>query len=153
MAIVCIAGKFDPIHDGHVEHIIEAAKLGDFLTIITHTDEGVAKESKKGFCAVSLRSRKLLLEGLLIILGIKGEVIVAEPLDIDGGVSNTLRWVKPDIFAKGGDRSPSQVPIPGNEVEVCKELGIKIVYGVGRKLNESTIIMQQIIRSYDVLKR
>jgi len=42
---------------------------------------------------------------------------------------DALRKVKPHIFAKGGDRTPENMPT--SEVELCKRLGIKIIYGVG----------------------
>jgi bifunctional ADP-heptose synthase (sugar kinase/adenylyltransferase) len=48
-----------------------------------------------------------------------------------------LRLYKPDVFAKGGD-SWDEKNLP--EYNVCKELGIKIVFGVGGfdKLNSSS---------------
>jgi D-beta-D-heptose 7-phosphate kinase/D-beta-D-heptose 1-phosphate adenosyltransferase len=42
---------------------------------------------------------------------------------------DALRSVKPKIFAKGGDRTPENMP--RSEVELCKKFGIEIVYGVG----------------------
>ena len=42
-------------------------------------------------------------------------------------VCKSLELVKPDIFAKGGDRTLGNIP----EVPVCEKLGIKMVFGVG----------------------
>jgi cytidyltransferase-like protein len=42
---IAIAGKFDPVHEGHIDHIVKAAKLGDYLYIITHTDHVVVSHS------------------------------------------------------------------------------------------------------------
>jgi len=39
--------------------------------------------------------------------------------------------LKPDIFGKGGDRSPKDVPIPGSEVDVCGTIGCDVVYNLG----------------------
>jgi hypothetical protein len=47
--------------------------------------------------------------------------------DSDGTVCEALRTIRPDIFAKGGDRVDGNVP----EAAICKELGIEVVYGVG----------------------
>jgi len=136
LTVVAIAGKFDFIHDGHIDHITKASKLGDYLLIITHTDEVVARDSKKGFCAVPLWARKLLLEGLLMKLSIKGGVVVAEPADTDGMVTNTLKLIKPDIFARGGDRTNDN--IPQRELDICWEIGCNVIYGVGDLLNSSS---------------
>jgi cytidyltransferase-like protein len=137
---VVICGKFDPVHDGHIDHIIKASKLGDYLIIITHTDDVVANSSKKGVCAVPLWARKLILEGLLLVLKINGEVVVAEPLDNDGTIKNNIVKLKPYILAKGGDRILSNMPI--SELLACKEIGCEVVYGVGDLLNSSSKIMQ-----------
>ena len=136
--IVAICGKFDPIHDGHIDHIVKASKLGSYLIIITHIDDIVAKTSKKGICSVPLAARKLLLEGLLMVLGIDGEVVVS--VDIDGTVTKTIKLFKPDIFARGGDRILGD--IPDDEVAACEEIDCKIVYGVGDLLNSSSKIIQ-----------
>ena len=42
--------------------------------------------------------------------------------------------VKPDIFAKGGDRYAYEIP----ETPVCKELGIRIIDGLGAKIQSSS---------------
>ena len=136
---VLIAGKFDPVHEGHIEHIIQASQLGERLIIVTHTDEIVAKNSKKGKCAVPLWARRAILRGILLFFGIKGEVVVS--LDEDGTVARTLEKYHPDIFAKGGDRKDDSC-MPVNELEVCHRLNIRIIYGVGRLLNSSSEIMK-----------
>jgi len=35
--------------------------------------------------------------------------------------------IKPDIFAKGGDRTLDNIP----EADICRKLGIKMVFNVG----------------------
>jgi len=139
--VVAIAGKFDPVHEGHIDHILKATKLGDYLLIITHNDESVAKFSKKGKCAVALWARKMILEGIIAVNNIRGRVVVAEE---NGDSTNspicagTLRKYKPNIFAKGGDRTPDNMP--KEEIEVCKEIGCRIVYGTGDLLNSSSTL-------------
>jgi cytidyltransferase-like protein len=53
MIIGIVAGKFDPILAGHVQSIIKAARLCDYLIVVTHFDDIVAKTSKKGFLCSS----------------------------------------------------------------------------------------------------
>ena len=50
-------------------------------------------------------------------------------IDTNGSVAKTLEQLKPDVFAKGGDRKIDN--IPKSETDVCKRLRIKIVFGVG----------------------
>ncbi len=140
--IVAVAGKFDPILEGHVEHILKASELGDYLYIITHSDETVARYSDKGFCATPLWVREALLEGLVLHYHIQGCVISAFR-DNDGTVTETLKYLRPDIFAKGGDRTPDNMP--QKELIVCHQLGIQIVYGIGRLLSSSSKIMARIL--------
>ena len=48
---------------------------------------------------------------------------------VSGSVAKTLEQLRPDIFAKGGDRTIDT--LPRDEVEVCQRLGIHLVTGVG----------------------
>jgi len=131
---VAIAGKFDTIHEGHIDHIVKASAIGDYLYIITHSDDVLAKI--KGKCYVPLWARILLLRGLLKQLSINGEVVISD--DDDGLSVKTLDRLCPDVFCKGGDRTPDNMP--KQEVELCKSRGIKIIYNVGKQLNSSSNI-------------
>ncbi len=42
--------------------------------------------------------------------------------------------LKPDIFAKGGDRTIDNIP----EKEICEKFGIKMVFGVGGEKVQSS---------------
>ena len=60
-------------------------------------------------------------------------------IDEDGSVSKTLAQIKPDIFAKGGDRYATEIP----EAKVCKENNIKIIDGLGAKLQSSSELVKK----------
>ena len=47
--------------------------------------------------------------------------------DDDGTVCEALKWLKPDYFVNGGDRTAANEA----EHEVCKELGIRELFSVG----------------------
>ena len=47
--------------------------------------------------------------------------------DSDNTVCEALRRIKPDYFANGGDRKTDNTP----EMDVCEELGIEMLWGVG----------------------
>ena len=126
-----IAGDFGRLHAGHLDHIMKAYALGDWLIIATHTDEGI--KARKGYEPIPLWARVIFLRSILSLLGGAGEVVLAK--DTDGLVAKTLTHYHPDIFAKGGGYNEDNMP--KREKEVCKRLGIKIVYGVGERLNQS----------------
>ena len=120
--IVAVAGALDPLHVGHIRHIRAAKKLGDQLVVLLNPDRDL--EVKKGFVFMPWAERAEIL------MALRAVDRVVEITDGDGTCAETLAKVKPDIFAKGGDRTgPDHMP-PG-ELEVCEKLGIQIVYGVG----------------------
>ena len=122
MITVCVAGSFDPPHRGHIQHIHAAKALGDRLVVLLNPDRDLL--GKKGFIFMNWAERREILMALRDV----DEVV--EITDLDGTCADTLAKVRPDIFAKGGDRS-SDATMPPNEVDMCRKLGIKIVYGVG----------------------
>lgn len=150
---VIVAGKFDPVLAGHVDHIRKASKLGDYLIIITHPDDVVARASKKGFCACPLWARLEILHGLVILYASKrrGEVMV-NTHDKNGESTEMLREIRRQfpkdklIFAKGGDRTKDNMPI--KEIKICQELDIELVYGIGDLLSSSSEVMEKIGESY-----
>ena len=120
MLVVAISGGFDPIHKGHVRYIKQAMKLGRVIVILTRDDQLVAK---KGRAFMEYGERREILEA---IIGDRGKVVP----NIDSTIASvdSIRKYKPDIFAKGGDTwDIGNLP----EADVCKELGIKVVFGVG----------------------
>lgn len=144
--IVVIAGGFDPIHGGHIDHIRQAKALGDWLIVITHPDDVL--ERKKGYCLTPLKDRIAILTALRAV----DEVIVS--LDGDGTVARTLEWLyvallEDFIFAKGGDRTPDNMP--ENEVKVCQKNNIEIVYGKGAVLNSSQDLVRKVLNKAKVI--
>ena len=57
-------------------------------------------------------------------------------IDTDGTCAETLRVVKPGIFAKGAEYNGSN--LPQKELDVCREEGIQVFYGIGGRLNSSS---------------
>lgn len=119
--VVAVCGGFDPVHVGHIRHFKEAKALGDRLVVILNTDEFLMK--KKGYVFMPFEERKEVIASIRYV----DEVVRCA--DADQTVAKSLELVKPDIFAKGGDRTADNMP--KEEIEVCKRLGTRIVYGVG----------------------
>ncbi len=122
--VVAIAGGFDPLNGrGHMTHITEAMKLGKWLVVILSRDDQLIEKKGKTFYP-DYEDRRLILEAM-----VKGRGEVVMNIDEGGTCSETLRKVKPQIFAKGGDRTPDNMP--QDEIDVCREIGCRIVYNVG----------------------
>jgi D-beta-D-heptose 7-phosphate kinase/D-beta-D-heptose 1-phosphate adenosyltransferase len=117
--VVAVSGGFDPIHIGHIRNLKEAKKLGDKLLVILNTDDFLIRKKGKPFMVFD--ERKEILEAIRWV----DEVVAS--VDTDQTVCQSLRHYKPDIFAKGGDRTIGNIP----EKATCNELGIKMVFGVG----------------------
>ena len=139
MVVVFTSGFFDPIHRGHIALFREAKKLGDRLIVHTHRDECCAR--KKGYLFMPLDDRLEILQSIKYI----DEVIVCEP-GCDLTVAGVLERLRPDIFAKGGDRTLEN--LPKSEVDVCGRLGIKIVFNVGGgKAQSSSWIVENFLKN------
>ena len=125
---VAVCGGFDPLHVGHIRHFKGAKALGDELIVILNTDRWLRK--KKGYVFMPFKERKEIIESVIYVDR------VVECIDKDVSVAKTLATIKPDIFAKGGDRGIGN--IPKSEIDICKKLGIRIVCGVGGKKIQSS---------------
>lgn len=113
---IVISGGFDPIHPGHIAMIEKAAKHGE-VHIIANSDAWLIR--KKGFFFQPWSDRKKILE-------VYTPHIHAVD-DADGTVCEALRRIKPTYFGNGGDRTNKNTP----EQDVCSELGIELVFGLG----------------------
>lgn len=113
---IVISGGFDPIHPGHIALIEDASKFGE-VHIVLNSDSWLIR--KKGFCFQPWEDRKKILEVYT--------PNIHSVDDSDGTVNEALRKIKPDYFGNGGDVSLHSIP----EIQVCDELGIEPIFGVG----------------------
>ena len=115
---VCVSGGFDPVHIGHLRMIQEASKFGNVIVIV-NSDDWLMR--KKGYIFMPFNERCEILEGFTAT----SSTISVD--DSDNTVCEALRRIKPDYFANGGDRKTNNTP----EMNVCEELGIEMLWGVG----------------------
>ena len=123
---VAVSGYFDPIHVGHLEYLMMAKELGDYLVVIVNNNHQC--KLKKGKPFMDQNDRVEIVKALRFV----DEVFLS--IDQDRTVCKSLEVVKPDIFANGGDRATSEVP----ETPVCKKYNIKMVDGLGDKIRSSS---------------
>ena len=128
---VAVSGGFDPIHKGHVRMIRAASAFGSVI-VIANSDDWLMR--KKGYVFMPFEERAEILES------IKGVIAVYEAKDDDNSVCESLREIKPTMFANGGDRKDDNVP----EVALCDELGIKLIWNVGgEKIQSSSWLVEK----------
>jgi cytidyltransferase-like protein len=125
MKVVAISGGFDPPHNNHYHYIEEALKLGDQLLVILSRDDQLIR--KKGKFWIPFKERKYMLEFLLKGKGKDYKVVPNKDPDLTCRRS-LIEYMPIHIFAKGGD-TWNEENLP--ELAVCRELGIKVVFGVG----------------------
>ncbi len=142
--VIAVSGGFDPLHIGHVRMFNEAKKLGDKLVVILNNDNWIKK--KKGAAFMPAHERQEILESLASV----DEVLLSshpeDPQDMS--VCGELKKIRPHIFAKGGDRtledSKKKTSSLNPEVDLCKRLGINVVFNVGKggKIQSSSWLLK-----------
>lgn len=130
---VAVSGYFDPVHRGHIEYFKLAKELsneGKVICILNNDKQALLKKPKM---FMEQEERRTILESIREI----DEVYMS--IDEDESVCKSLQVVKPDIFAKGGDRYADEIP----EAKICNELGIEIVDGLGEKIQASSELIER----------
>lgn len=135
---VIVSGYFNPIHKGHLELFEKAQEVGDFLIIVVNSDLQRELKGSKEFMDENERLR--------IIQSIKGVGYSCISIDKDKTQNETLKMLNHkfgDImdlhFANGGDQSNNTIP----ESVVCNELGIKLIDGLGDKIQSSSWLLNK----------
>jgi len=131
MKIVAASGYFNPLHKGHVEYLERARSLGDKLIVIVNNDFQVKLKGSKEFMDEQ--------ERLMIVRSLRCVDMAVLATDKDPTVCKSIEMVRPDIFAKGGDRFTYEIP----ESKICRDLGIAIVDGLGAKIQSSSWLLSR----------
>jgi len=136
--MIVVSGGFDPIHPGHVEMILDAAKHGP-VVVVLNSDSWLVR--KKGYFFQCWDDRASILAA------IKGVERVEAVDDSDGTVCEALRRLRPTFFANGGDRTNQNTP----ELTLCEELGIVPLFGIGGgKVASSSEIVKRAVEMQGV---
>ena len=134
--VVAVSGYFDPMHVGHLEYLQLASKLGDKLIVIVNNNHQA--ELKKGEFFMHEKDRMEIVAALKCV----DEVFLS--IDKDKSVSKTIQKIYNELknefelfFANGGDQDNSSIL----ESKVCKELNIKMIDGIGSKIQSSSWLL------------
>ena len=138
MKAVIVSGYFNPIHKGHLELLEIAKGYGDMLIVIVNSDLQRYLKGSKEF--------QLEEERLLIIKSIKYVDWAMVSIDIDKTQIESLKEVHSIYgdthelyFANGGDQNNDTIP----ESPICGELGIKLIDGLGQKIQSSSWLLDK----------
>ena len=144
--IAIVSGGFDPVHVGHIELINNASKVvsrdGGGVIVILNDDDFLIHKKGKPF--MPFFERQIILENL------KNVDLVIKPTDKDDTVRETLKSLAELAnneyklyFCQGGDRKyDEQNPANTPEHDVCKEVGIEPIYGLGEKVQSSSWLIK-----------
>jgi cytidyltransferase-like protein len=133
---VIASGYFNPLHKGHIEYLKRSKELGDILYVIVNNDLQVKLKGSKPFQDAE--------ERCTIINELKCVDYVVLSADVDRSVRNTIKsiydssWSITDkfIFTNGGDQFGHTIL----EKDICNELGIELVDGLGNKIQSSSTL-------------
>lgn len=136
---VVVSGYFNPVHKGHLDLLENAKSLGDLLIVIVNSDKQRELKGSREFMDEQERLR--------IIESLKPVDFAMVSVDEDRTQNATLKeiWTMFSrsfniIFANGGDQTNTSIP----EAETCEFLNIKLVDGLGKKVQSSSWLLKQI---------
>lgn len=109
--VVATGGCFDLLHAGHVATLRAARQLGDCLVVCLNSDDSVRRLKGPSRPLVPEADRARVLEALEFVDAV---VVFAEDTPVEA-----IRRIRPDVWAKGGDYSGTDVP----EAAVLEEWG------------------------------
>ena len=135
---IIVSGYFNPLHVGHLELFQKAKANGDELWVIVNSDHQRALKGSKPFMVE--------LERLTIVkaIGIVDKAIIS--IDKDKTQCSTISHLAEKYsdryqlyFANGGDQNNDSIP----EVTICKNFNVKLIDGLGDKIQSSSWLLKK----------
>lgn len=133
---IIVSGYFNPLHKGHIEYFHNGKKNADKLIVIVNND--YQRELKGSSLFMNEDERLFIISEL--------KVVDYSYLSIDKSrdVSMTIQKIYNDLndkyllsFGNGGDQNNETIP----EVKICKTLNIKLIDGLGSKIQSSSWLL------------
>lgn len=136
--VIIVSGYFNPLHIGHIEYFHAAKEMGDLLFVIVNNDIQRALKGSKEF--MNEKDRLLIISELKVI----DKAFIS--IDEDRTVINSIKKIHDEysdnyelFFANGGDQSNQSIP----ESKICAELDIKLIDGLGDKIQSSSWLIKK----------
>ena len=135
---IIVSGYFNPLHKGHLELFEKAKAAGDALWVIVNSDHQRALKGSKEFMDQG--------ERLLIVsaIGIVDKALISIDKDKTqcatlGDLADKFSGEFELYFANGGDQNNDTIA----EVSICREKGIKLLEGLGDKIQSSSWLLKK----------
>lgn len=133
MKIVLCHGVFDLMHLGHIRHLQEAAKFGDYLIVSVTADRHVKKGIGRPHFSAEQRAEAVRA------LGCVDEVIIND----EEGAWDLIRRLRPAIYVKGVDYVGSTSTGFAKEREAIAEVGGQLKITGSRKWSSSRLLKSE----------
>ena len=136
--MVLVSGYFNPIHKGHIEYFHKAKKLGDKLIVIVNND---IQRKLKGSKQFMLEDERVLIINELKIVD-QAFLSIDKNKNVISSIEHIYSSYSKDydlLFVNGGDQNNKTIP----ESIICKKLGIKLVDGLGEKIQSSSWLLNE----------
>ena len=134
---IIVSGYFNPIHKGHLEYFNNAKALTGELFVIVYNDLQRGLKGAKEFQKEA--------ERLLIMQNIKAVDKAFLSIDDDRTVYASIKQIFQQFykeynfgFANGGDQDNNSI----SEDSVCKDCGIKLIDGLGKKIQSLSWLLK-----------
>ena len=138
--LVIASGYFNPVHIGHIDYLTQSKELGDKLFVIVNNDQQRQMKGSKEF--MNEDERKLIIETLKPV----DWVVVSIDKDnrqVDKSIEMIHMLYKDEfqnfIFTNGGDQTEQT----SAEDAICRKLDIKMVFGLGDKIQSSSWLLKK----------
>ena len=135
---IIVSGYFNPLHKGHIEYFHNAKKIASKLFVIINNDYQIQLKGTKIFMLED--------ERVTIIKELKVVDHVYLSVDKSRDVISTIKIISKELsdkyilhFGNGGDQNNSTIP----EAEICKQLNIKLIDGLGEKIQSSSWLINK----------
>ena len=135
---IIVSGYFNPLHKGHIEYFHNAKQYAEYLIVIVNNDYQRQLKGTKIF----------MLEDERVTIIKELKVVDHVYLSVDKGrdVISTIKIINKELsdkyilhFGNGGDQNNTTIP----EAEVCKQLNIKLIDGLGDKIQSSSWLINK----------
>ena len=135
---IIVSGYFNPIHKGHLEYFLNAKQNADELFVIVNSDHQRALKGSKEFQDEN--------ERLMIVSLLKPVDYAIISIDEDRTVCKSIEKIVNEnsdkyefTFANGGDQDNNSIP----EAGICKRLGVRLLDGLGDKIQSSSWLLKK----------
>ena len=135
---IIVSGYFNPLHKGHIELFEISKQLCDMLIVIVNSDLQRYLKGNKEF--------QLEEERLEIIKSIRYVDWATISIDTDKTQNESIKEIYSIYkdthklaFANGGDQNNNTIP----EADICRELGIELIEGLGNKIQSSSRLLDK----------